>query len=97
MRLFWQRDRKRRSTIRFKTSAISNARFPESYSNAECRRTGNDVRVRTATKNGSRPSAAFDFTQLDLKSVGGVHRVTDLGKKSRCGLWTLSCDCAPHN
>ena len=31
MRLFWQKGRKIRSTVRFKTSAILNARFRESY------------------------------------------------------------------
>ena len=31
MRLFWQKGRKIRSTERFKTSAILNARFRESY------------------------------------------------------------------
>ena len=31
MRLFWQKGRKIRSTERFKTSAILNARFRENY------------------------------------------------------------------
>ena len=32
MRLFWQKGRRRRSAVQFKTSAILNARFPQSFS-----------------------------------------------------------------
>ena len=44
--------------------------FPRGFSNAKGQRSGSDVRDRTATKRGSRPSPAFDFVRLDSKSLG---------------------------
>ena len=44
--------------------------IPRELSKAKGQRSGSDVRDRTATKRGSRPSPAFDFIRLDSKSVG---------------------------
>ena len=44
--------------------------IPRELSNAKGQRSGSDIRDRTATKRGSRPSPACDFVRLDSKSVG---------------------------
>ena len=67
MHLFWQKGRKIRSTERFKTSAILNARFRESYFKLKV--DGRQWRHKqTATKHGSQVCVS-------------VHRATDLEKR----------------
>ena len=46
--------------------------IPPELFNAKDQRSGSDVRARTATKHGSRPSAAFNFARLDMKSTLGM-------------------------
>ena len=62
MRLFWQKGRKIPSTERFKTSAILNARFRESYFKLKV--------------NGRAVTSQTD--QQPNVEVGSVHRETDL-------------------
>ena len=66
MRLFWQKGRKIRSTERFKTSAILNARFRESYFKLKV-----DGRAVTS-QTDQQPN-------VEIGSVC-VHRATDLEK-----------------
>ena len=66
MRLFWQKGRKIRSTERFKTSAILNARFRKSYFKLKV--------------NGRAVMSQTDKQpNVEVGSVS-VHRTTDLEK-----------------
>ena len=67
MRLFWQKGRKIRSTERFKTSAILNARFRESYSKLKVN--GRVVTSQTDKQPNVEVQRATDFEKCPFQII----------------------------